>query len=304
MKSLAQIKAELTPEKLSQIDRARDAIDRKNALNLPLTEEEREFECEQRIWAIKSKMTECEDEFFREFMLKREPGSFGYSELTPENHIRFGAILLNWDKLMRTGNLNVPILKAERIEFRYELWQLKKQIAPTDPEFNLCYLRLLEWSKFRSIAVKRIFRKNIRASEYTLSLNNKTIIFNYESLTHIIARHFGHGMKPYFSDRDHFYGIFAPEELHLWIEKFFSIIDQSNLYANDLIDEINLRYKGKIYRINSKTEIYYEQGKRGAQTRNCLTTFFQLNDANKLKKLHEQYSEKGINKEFSVFVLN
>ena len=302
MKSLEEIVRELTPEKLSQINTIRRNIDRKIAEGIPLTEEEKDVHCEQRTWSIKSQLSECEDEFFREFMLKNDPNFPLYHEITADNHIRFGAILVKWDRLMTLGNLADLIIKAERKEFRYELWQLKREVPNKAPEFSSRYLRLLEWSKFRSIAVRRIFKKNIKLSEIEFTLNKETIIFNYESLTHIIARHFAHGVKPYFTNRDHFYGIFAPDELHKSIGQFLESIDKSNLYLADSIQEINFRYQRDIYRINTKVEIYFEQGKTGAQKRNRLTTFFRLSEMPELEKLKDHFIEKRIDKHLSVFV--
>ncbi|CAN5616139.1 hypothetical protein BH10BAC2_BH10BAC2_06390 [soil metagenome] len=302
MKTLEEIMAEATPKKLQEVEKIRNQIDWKFARQIPLSEHEEQIHCEERTWVYKSHLPECENEFFREFFLKNDPLHPTYYEIFADNHIRYGAILLLWDTLMKMGNISDPIIKAERIEFKYELWQLRKQIQPGTRQFNAAYLNLLEWSKFRSIAVRRIFKRVIHSDYVTFLLNNKTIIYNYTSLNHIMARHYAHGVKPYNSGRDHFYGVFAPEDLHIQIGNILRDIDNSKLYINDSIEEVSFRYRNDIFKINTKVETYFEAGKKGMQKRTHLTTFYKLGKKEEIQKLTNDCYEKKVSKDLTIFI--
>lgn len=283
-------------EEIEANQRMRLLIEGKLDKGLPLTKEEQYFFCNNIHWEIRSTDPLCEDVFYHDAFIYRKEPTFGpYKvEYTPDNERRFRQLVDDWGKLMTMTGHTDTLMQSEHKELNKELKALNKQFKSSDPEYNDTFFKLIAWSKFRFLLIKKIFEFGIKGDSYRLSLNGQEIFFDYESCNHILARHFGHGMKPYASGKDHFYGVFRHTHLHLDFEQIFKAIDESGLYVKDSILDITFRYKGEVY----KMYIVQEKG----STKKRISTFFPVSDPSILNALASDYIEKRINNELSIFV--
>ena len=144
--------------------------------------------------------------------------------------------------------------------------------------------------------IKDIFDLVIKSDEFKLYLNGQEIIFDYYSLTHILTRHYGHIMKSYETDKSHFTKDVLHEEVHSKLEEIFKLIDDSGFYTHDSVQEINIRLNGTLYKIFTDYET------KGAKKYLRLNSFFPVDHDKMLDRLKNDFEEKIIAKDLSVFV--
>jgi|ERR1035437_80866 hypothetical protein len=217
----------------------------------------------------------------------------GYTDLSEKDSDLYKKLVNDW-----TDDFNKDsLLKFVKVETKKELKILSREnsnISILDLEDKK--FQILAWSKYRFIMVKKIFEKNIKSNEYKLSLNGQEIVFGYDSLYHIYTGHFGLMMKPYNSQKSHFFKDFPHSEIHSKLENIFIEIDKSKLYSKNAIEAIHLRYNGSIYKIFCKKEV------EKINSKYRLTSFFPVEYEQLLKELKIKFEEKRINNNLSIFV--
>lgn len=263
-----------------------------------LSYEDQYYYCDGLTWGYVASYPLCEDVFYFKAYMIRE--NFDYGSLKPnytqENEHKFQQMVRDWDVLLNKTDTMDPYLHAEKDELNKELSILNRQKGKVttidDPE----YFDALAWSKFRFLRVRKNFRLDIKSDFYTLSLNREDILFDFKALTHILARHFAHGKKPYQADQDHFYSVFDPFHLHLYLEQILMAIDQSSLYTKDAIQNITIRKKGQLYKIITRDNNY------GSFIKKRIVTFYPLSKLSELSDLSRNYKEKRVADDLFVFV--
>jgi len=238
----------------------------------------------------------CIDEFFhRAFVARHSKGIHRMVELEQTHHTFYENLINEWAKTIDKTNHSDQLLQVTAKDARDELKELKKRVAIVDAKPKEEKFAILEWSKFRYILVKEIFELVIKSDSHKLYLNNIEILFTYYSLSHILTRHFGHGMKPYESYKSHFTKDIRHDEIHMKLQEFFKLIDESQYFLNDGIEEVNIRYKGTLYKIFSES---YIEGKKSYVR---VGSFFPTVNQKMLDRLRDEFVEKKINNVFSVF---
>lgn len=204
--------------------------------------------------------------------------------LDQQQHGNFPEGSLEWGSQKETNKELAALQKK---------WDQAPETSEAEKDEDL--FMLISWSKFRFVLARRIFKLDIKKDHYELHLDGKELRFDFETALHILSRHFGHGMKPYESDKDHFYGVFAHDQLHLDFERIFRAIDESGHFAGQDVKNVNFCYKGVIYKIWS-----HRTDETGMRFR--ISTFFPVSSPKRLAELAEYYDEKPVNEELTVFV--
>ncbi|MFI5186528.1 MAG: hypothetical protein ACHQF0_07390 [Chitinophagales bacterium] len=83
---------------------------------------------------------------------------------------------------------------------------------------------------------------------------------------------------------------------HFHFEQIFKQIDNSNIYRDNSVEEVNIRLNGTLNKIFTD----YEQN--GSTMFLRLNSFFPIENDQMLKRLEKQFEEKIIDKNLSVFV--
>lgn len=288
-----------TQEQIDEYEHKKALIQTKMYQGAALTDDEQYFLCNGIVWDLRSALPECSDVFYYEaFMFRNDPGFRPPGTIyTEENERRFQQLVDDWNNRMNTSGLTDLLMRAEQKEVRLAIKSMKREYNQEDAGYDDQYFITIAGSKFRYLLAKRIFQLSIKSDQYTLWLNGQEILFDYESCIHILARHFGHGMKAFTSEKDHFYGVFRHSHLHLDFEQIFQAIDKSGLYVNDSIQDINFRYKGKLYKIF----VVAQKGISNPKKR--ISTFFPVSDTSILNKLSLNYTEKEVDGNLSIFIL-
>jgi hypothetical protein len=246
----------------------------------------------------------CLDEYFSRSFLGRTPdtpkGMFPFTDRDP---IYYEGLVKEWENVINTTNHPDELLQITCKDARDELRNLKKGYSfllrhSSSEDYLDRKFKLLEWSKYRFIMIKRIFELEIKSNEYILSLNKESVIFDYYSVSHILTRHYGHIMKMYDTDKSHFTKDIHHEEIHTKLEQIFAKIDTSGLYQGQSLKDISIRYCGTLYKI------YIVPAVKGAKKTNRVSTFFPIEDDRLLIRLERDYSEKVIDESLSIFTRN
>ncbi|HMH31610.1 MAG TPA: hypothetical protein VK543_01200 [Puia sp.] len=285
----------------------RKIVDEKLTNGIPLTIEEQYFRCSN--YTLKGCRDEpsCIDEYYyRVYMFRRE-GTPTWLQIECVDRNRFIKLVRDWQAVIEAGGQHQDILKATIKETKEEIKILKKQYsAPLSAkrklEYNLKHFDLLAWSKLRHIMIQKIFDLSIKAEFYSLHVNGKEIRFDAYSYAHILTRHFGHVMKQYQTEKDHFYDVFLHTDLHVRIDQLFKRIDQAKALEGLPNEEITIKFRKLRYRLYVQPQERYQKDKKGRQPFLRLTTFFPLTDAQELEKLKQEYEERKVDSELSVFV--
>lgn len=284
-----------------EVNLRRQAIDEKLAAGVLLDTED--------IWFMGEHMTLDEltnhpaayDPYFRRLYIHYHNGPQPISGDLSELHLNNLKVMVHeWLDQQQHGDFLEGSLEwASQKETNQELvalWKKWHQAPETsEAEKDEDLFMLISWSKFRFVLARRIFELDIKADHYSLHLNGIELRFDFETALHILSRHFAHGMKPYESIKDHFYGVFAHDQLHLDFQRIFSVIDESGLFAGQDARNINFRYKGVIYKIWS-----HRIGETGTRFR--ISTFFPVSSPKRLAELVENYDETPVNEELTVFI--
>lgn len=249
-----------------------------------------------------SKYAGCADMYYRRLYTPWMEGMdlFG-KPLTKVHELNFELLVRSWSMHLDAGYPAGSLGAASQKEMKKELkkmegeWTRDPGVTPEQKD-EKCFL-LLAWSKLRYVLTRRIFDLDIKGEYYAMNLNGKEFRFDYESALHILTRHYAHGMKPHHSEKDHFYGVFAYNELHLEFEKIFTAIDKSGYYVNENLEEITFRFKGVIYRMYAHPVNYEETVFR-------ISTFFPVSNAGILDKLQKEFHEEVLNDELAIFIRN
>jgi hypothetical protein len=289
-----------TQEQINEYERKKTVVQGKIDRGEALTVEEQYFLCNGIVWGLRSTLPECSDVFYYEAFMVRNDPRFRPPGLTytEENERKFLQLVDDWDRRINSPRLTDPLMLAEQKEVRLAIKSVNREYGKQKHVYSDQYFITIAGSKFRYLLAQRIFQLDIKSDQYLLSLNGQVVLFDYESCIHILARHFGHGMKAFTSEKDHFYGVFRHSHLHLDFEEIFKAVDESGLYVNDSIQDINFRYKGEIYKVFTADQ----KGSSNPQKR--IATFFPVSDSKILSALESSYTEKGINKDLSIFVKN
>ena len=274
----------------------------------PLNKGEQFFFCAHLPFKSLLKYSFCEDEFFYQtyFALNGKNIDENFSKhlqytLSSIEVQAYCKILETWEASIEKTNHSNQLLQIVSKETREELKILKKsnslsQYGIIDKDYEQRKFKIIEWSKFRYIKVKNFFESTLNAAEFKLFLNGNEIIFNYYSYTHILTRHFGRMMKPYQVEKSHFSQDISVEEIHLQLEDIFKKIDNSNFFIEENIEEINLKLNGNLYKIFNKQTI--ENGKNILR----LSSFFPIDNPLMLERLDNEFTEKKINNNLSIFI--
>lgn len=107
-------------------------------------------------------------------------------------------------------------------------------------------------------------------------------------------------MKPYTTDKSHFDSIVKHNEIHLFLENLFTIIDKSAVYINDSVEEINIRYNGMLFKIFCQNEKKHIKGKEIIYLR--LNSFFPIENKEMLDRLNNEFKEKQIDSFLNIFI--
>jgi hypothetical protein len=237
---------------------------------------------------------QCLDMYYRKLYILFTEGMLKGTHL-----FNFQILVTNWLDHLQANYKAGSIGEASQNETKIELESLEKKwqdnSITSEDEKDEDLFDLIAWSKFRYVLVRKIFDLKIKTDYYTLTLDGNEIRFDYESTMHILTRHFGHGMKPYPSPKDHFYGVFRHDELHKDFENIFDEINKTGLYGGNNPRDINFRFKGVIYKI-------WATPVKGVEKVYRISTFFPVSSKKLLDKLGTSYQELKINEELSVFV--
>jgi hypothetical protein len=284
----------LPKEKMEEIAATRNAIEQKLASDQELSIEEIWFMGDHVELDHLPNYPQCLDMYYRKLYILFTEGLLHSTHL-----FNFQMLVTNWlDHLEANYNAG-SIGEASQKETKIELeslekkWQDKRVTSEDEKDEDL--FDLMAWSKFRYVLVRKIFDLQIKADYYSLTLDGNEIRFDYESAMHILTRHFGHGMKPYPSPKDHFYGVFRHDELHKDFENIFHEIDKNAFYGDNNPRDINFKFKDVIYKIWTIPVKEAEKAYR-------ISTFFPVSSKKLLDKLDTCYQEIKVNKELSVFV--
>ncbi len=244
----------------------------------------------------------CLDEFYsRSFIFRNSETPPGMYPLKERHHIYYVSLVKEWEKEVFKTNHTNQLIQIAAKETRDELKILRKKYTAlhrtfSSAEYQRRKFKLIEWSKYRYIMIKEVFELIIKSDHYKLYLNGQEIIFDYYSLTHILSRHYGHIMKVYETEKSHFTKNIHHEEVHLQLETIFKQIDDSNLYKNNSVEEVNIRFNGTLYKIFSDFET------KDSTKVLRLNSFFPTENIQMLDRLKNEFEEKVISNNLSVFV--
>lgn len=279
----------------------RQAIDQKLATGEPLAPDDVWFMGDHMLLDELTNYPACFDPYFRRLYLhyRSRPAPL-WEELSVEHLHNLKFLVHEWlDQQQHAQYPDGSLAWVSQKETNKELvalrrkWHESPEIGEAEKDEDL--FQLIAWSKFRFVLVRRIFEQDIKSDHYVLKLDGKEILFDYESALHVLSRHFAHGMKPYESLKDHFYGVFAHDKLHLEFENILNAIDQSGYYRGQDTKNINFRYNGEIYKIWGQ-----QIDQTGSRFR--ISTFFPVSSPRRLDELNEHYDENPINDKLSIFV--
>jgi hypothetical protein len=292
--------SKITKEMIEDVELKRKLIDEKLKAGAVLTNEELWMMGDQMHLDVLPQYPQCMDMYYRRLYIHyMEDVGPAFGPLSKEHVFNFQMQVHSWLNMLNGTFPIGSLFAASKKETELEIDELNKkwEAEPNVPaeEKDEDGFRLLAWSKFRHVLVRKIFDLDIKADFYSLHLNGKEIRFDPESAMHILSRHFGHGMKPYPSVKDHFYGVFRHDQLHLDFKNIFAEIDKSRVYKNDDIADINFRYQGVVYKIWS-----HPIEKESSVFR--ISTFFSISNSNILDKLQDKYTEVSITNALAVYV--
>ena len=267
-----------------------------------LTREEQIFFCSCLKFENLLLHTFCIDEFYsRSFIYRNNETPIGMYPLKERDHIFYVGLVKEWQKEVFKNNHTDQLMQIASKETRDELNNLRKKYTAlhrnfSSVEYGRRKFKLIEWARYRYIVIKEVFDLIIKSDHYKLYLNGQEIIFNYYSLTHIMTRHYGHIMKTYETDKSHFTQDVYYEEVHLELENIFKEIDNSNLYKNNSVKEVNIRLNGNLYKIFCEFETI------GSTKKLRLNSFFPIQNSKMLERLKKEFEEKVLSNTVSVFV--
>ena len=248
----------------------------------------------------------CLDEYFRVMYLQKHPQMPQELRSAQEKDEDVYKIMIDsWGKTVNVANHKDHLLNMATAETRKELKALRKSIPIINnfkkSDFFEKRESLLAWTKYRYIIIKNIWVEEFHSVPYKLYLDNQEIIFDEESLAHILSRHFAQTMKQYLSEKSFFTKDFLHTELHKRLEDVFSSIDYNGMYRNQPLGDINFKLNGTIYKIYTEEKDLQIKGKKKVIRR--MASFFPLEHPGKLKKLDALYYEYAVEKNLSVFLL-
>lgn len=280
-----------------------EILDKLNS-NQKITSEEENFFCSSLRMDLLPQFSFCDDFYFSKiFLCKRPEFPKEFNPLRSVDIVYYKKAVQDWNGVIEKTNHSDQLLQITAQETRTELKALYKPyslIKYLIPQYFKERFDLLEWSKYRYIMIKNIFTLTIRSDHFKLHLNGKEIIFNYYSLTHILTRHYAQGMKSYDSPKSHFTHTVGHKEIHLFLESIFNLIDNSNLYLTQLIEEINFRYRGILYKVFCAIEKTHQKGQIINYYR--LNSFFPVDNEHMISRLSSEFNEVKINEELNVFI--
>jgi hypothetical protein len=283
-------------------------IEHKDANRIPLTVKEQYFKCENLRFDQLLLHPACLDAYYRVVYLHQDAETNEkFPVLRDRDQDYFRGLVREWEQEMNKTSHDDVLMHISAKETREELRKLRAgysffRIQSSSEDYSDLKFDILAWSKYRYILIKRIFELEIGSDFYLLKLNGIDIRFDYFSYAHILTRHYAHGLKPYTSDKSHFYGVFGHSTLHLQLEAILRAIDESGYYVHDDIKEINFRFRGDIYKIYCTQETKYTEGVSGPQVYNRLSTFFRVERENMLHRLSTQFEERIIDQELTIYI--
>lgn len=290
--------AQFSPERLADLEAKRILIDQKLERGEALTPPELWMMGDQMQLDVLPVHSQCEDMYFRRLFLYYNRGEGSpLPPLTPEHIDNFQVLVQDWLRILQDNFPNDPLSAASQKETRLEFtelekkWEANPEIPEAEKDEDLFWL--LAWSRFRHVLVRRMFDLSVQGEYFSLYLNGKEIRFDMESAMHILARHFGQGMKVFLSVKDHFYGVFRHDRLHEDFDSIFKMIEASGIYTNDNVADVTIRFEGVIYKIWS-TPLDNDVFR--------ISTFFPVSSQKILRKLEQEYREVKVSDVLSVFI--
>lgn len=264
-------------------------------------EEQRKF-CNCLYPYLLKKYPICDDVRFYKFFLQHfahKNNEIGYS-IGREQELN--GFLREWEPKMEKTNHSSSFMQDISKETREEIKALKKKgnEVENSPAYNEKKREILLYSKFVYIKVKKAF-EHFKNKEATVTLNNKEIQINEYSLVHIIFRHYANAQKQYISDKSFFTDAIGVEEILDRLLDILIKIENSGVYVNDSIMKIYIEYYSTKYTIYCK-KIQKQKKGVGNYTVYRLNTFYPVESSKELLDIKDNYDEKEVTNNLSVFI--
>jgi hypothetical protein len=282
-----------------------ESLDQKMRRKQTLLLDEQEFLCKCASYEYQKTLSFCDDLRFKRLFLKHFDSTLkGYSL---ENHeeVDLNVFLCNWEELMKKENHTENLLNVLAVETRSEL----KKILPNFNLFDKIFRRkeyrarqheIIGYSKFAFIKIKSIF-SGIGNRKVETTLNGVNIEIDEFSLSHIYMRHYAEQVRPYETDdKSYFSPEIEIETVPFVIKEIIDSIEASGVYAKDELNNINIKYKNRDYKIYCKKVTKQVRGIGNIEV-NRVNTFYPIELKQDIDKLKD-YDLNKINNQLSVYL--
>ncbi len=276
-------------------------VHRKQTLSL----DEQEFLCKCVSYEYQKNLSFCDDLRFKRLFLKHFDSKLkGYS-LENYEEVDLSVFLCHWEELIKKENHTENFLNVLAIETRSEL----KKILPNFSLFDKVFRRkeyrarqheIIGYSKFAYIKIKSIF-SGIGGIKLETKLNNTKIEVDEHSLAHIYMRHYAEQVRPYETDdKSYFTPEIEIENVPFVIKEIIDAIESSGVYTKDDLNNINIRYKNRDYKIYCKKVTKQVKGIGNIEV-SRISTFYPIELKQDIDKLMN-YNLYKINSQLSVYL--
>jgi hypothetical protein len=212
-----------------------------------------------------------------------------------------------WEATINITNHSSSILNSISQETRDDIKTLKNQPEFVNDQFSLGSFRfrykkwaILLQSKYiycTALEITEIFGTN----DFIIKLNNKDIHFTDYSLIHILNRHFSQITKQYDTKKSFHKNDFYPKLLNKQILNILDLIDKSNLYIGQSLEQLNFQYNNIDYQIWIKERIRQEKGKGNVEYLR-LETFYPIEDKAIIEDLKKNFDLEKITDDLQVYI--
>jgi len=290
----------LTEETFQKINRQ---LHGKIHAGIPLNAEETCLFCEFLKFQDLKDFPICEDEYFyRIFMEVERPLPMEWQRVGPRDIQNYHSMIKKWGMIISKSTQDV-LLKLYLIESNREINALKaafpiKRSASQKKQFDEKLNAALAWSKCRFIMIKNIWIIRMGSAPYNLELDGSKILFDQESLVHILCRHYAETMRAHPNDKSFFSRDLMHNNIPQDLEEIFCRLDYNRSFAGESLDSINIRWNGSIYRIYCNLR---KGGLTSEEPRYRISTIFPVEKKQALQEIEQGYDEYLIYSDLSLF---